>query len=106
MKRTILHSILLICALGFSQIAVADRPVNDATVSGAVESFNAKHRQISVDDTIYQLSPYARIVDASGRSVSDHALRRGTKVKFSPVPNTPYGELPVIMEIQILPHAQ
>lgn len=104
MRRKILHSILLVCALGFSQIAVANRPENDATVSGPVDSFDAKHRQINVDDTIYQLSPYVRIVDAAGRSASEHVLKRGTKVKFTPAPHTPYGELPVITEIQILPH--
>jgi hypothetical protein len=106
MKRKILHSILLICALGFSQVAPADRPARDDSVNGTVDLLDAKRGQINVNDTTYQLSPTARIVDATGQPATGHALRRGAKVKFIPAPLTQYGQLPVIAEIQILSHAR
>ena len=106
MQRMTLHSILLLGALVFSPITVANRPVNDGSVTGPVESFDATHGRISVDDTTYQMSPSLRIVDAAGRPVTHAALRRGARVKFVPSPPTSYGQLPVITEIQILSHAQ
>lgn len=69
---------------------------------GRVDHVDARNATIIIDDSMLLLAPTTRVIDATGRATSIHALRRGTMVNYSALRDSNAAK-PKITEITILP---